>query len=213
MSISSSEVVVSNEVLVDGSAHVQPVSGPLTDAQLRAAVVPVSVSGAVSVSNFPATQPVSGTVAVSNFPATQPVSGPLTDAQLRAAVVPVTVSNFPATQPVSGPLTDTQLRATPVPISGSVSTTPLISSSATVAQVVLAASTNAMALAANPNRKKVVLFAPKNTLYIKFGATASSTSFTYIVTAANTTLELTNWAGQIDVLSSVNQTINVTEMV
>lgn len=32
----------------------------------------------VSVSNFPATQPVSGTVAVSNFPATQPVSGTVT---------------------------------------------------------------------------------------------------------------------------------------
>lgn len=33
------------------------------------------VGGAVSVSNFPATQPVSGSVSVSNFPATQPVSG------------------------------------------------------------------------------------------------------------------------------------------
>ena len=32
-------------------------------------------TNAVSVTNFPATQPVSGTVAVSNFPATQPVSG------------------------------------------------------------------------------------------------------------------------------------------
>lgn len=33
---------------------------------------------AVSVSNFPVTQPVSGTVAVSNFPVTQPVSGTVT---------------------------------------------------------------------------------------------------------------------------------------
>jgi hypothetical protein len=57
----------------------QPVSGPLTDAQLRAAVVPVSVS------NFPATQPVSGSVSVSNFPATQAVTGTF----------------FQATQPVS----------------------------------------------------------------------------------------------------------------
>lgn len=32
-------------------------------------------TNAVSVTNFPATQPVSGTVAVSNFPTTQPVSG------------------------------------------------------------------------------------------------------------------------------------------
>lgn len=44
------------------------VTGPLTNAQLRASDVGVSVS------NFPATQPVSGTVAVSNFPATQAVT-------------------------------------------------------------------------------------------------------------------------------------------
>lgn len=39
--------------------------------------IPVTFSGnpSVSVSNFPATQPVSGTVSVSNFPATQAVSG------------------------------------------------------------------------------------------------------------------------------------------
>lgn len=61
----------------------QAVTGPLTDTQLRATPVPVSgtvtatptgtqtVSGSVSVSNFPATQPVSGTF----FQVTQPVSG------------------------------------------------------------------------------------------------------------------------------------------
>jgi hypothetical protein len=68
--------------------------GGLTDAELRAAPVPVS-----------------GTF----WQATQPVSGPLTDAQLRASAVPiadgggsitvdgsVSVSNFPATQAVTG---------------------------------------------------------------------------------------------------------------
>jgi len=59
---------------VDGSAVTQPVSGPLTDAQLRAAAVPVS--GAF-------------------FQATQPVSGPLTDAELRAAAVPVSAAALP----------------------------------------------------------------------------------------------------------------------
>ena len=44
------------------------VSGPLTDAQLSAISVPVSVG------NFPATQPVSGTVSINNYPLTQPVS-------------------------------------------------------------------------------------------------------------------------------------------
>jgi hypothetical protein len=91
----------------------------LTAAQL-ATLTPVS---SVSVSNFPATQPVSGTVAISNSSIEIsndvgnpiPVSGtvtantglsqPITDTQLRATAVPVSgsisVSNFPATQPVS----------------------------------------------------------------------------------------------------------------
>lgn len=129
----------------------QPVSGPATDAQLRATPLPVSVTfpgvqaiaGTVNVGNFPApvtsisinnlpaSQPVTGAF----FQATQPVSGPLTDAQLRASALPVSLA-FPAsqavtgafyqaTQPVSGPLTDTQLRATPVPVSGFPTTYPV----------------------------------------------------------------------------------------
>jgi len=103
--------------------------GLRVDSSGRARVV-VEGTPAVSVSNFPATQPVSGTVAVSNFPATQPVSGtvtasgPLTDTQLRATPVPVsgtvTANAGSGTMAVSGPLTDTQLRATPVPVSGTV---------------------------------------------------------------------------------------------
>ena len=56
---------------VDGSGNV------LVD---LATAVPAGANaiGSVSVSNFPATQPVSGSVAVSNFPATQPVSGTVT---------------------------------------------------------------------------------------------------------------------------------------
>jgi hypothetical protein len=49
---------VSGTVAVSNFPASQPVTGPLTDAQLRAAAVPVS--------GFPATQAVSGTVAVSN---------------------------------------------------------------------------------------------------------------------------------------------------
>lgn len=56
----------------------------------------------VTVSNFPATQPVSGSVSVSNFPATQAVSGTVTiGGSLPAgtnSLGSVTVSNFPATQ-------------------------------------------------------------------------------------------------------------------
>lgn len=70
--------VVSGTVTADQGAAgaAWPVSGPLTDAQLRAAAVPVDASGA-----------------------TVPVSGPLTDAQLRAAAV--AVDGSAVTQPVS----------------------------------------------------------------------------------------------------------------
>lgn len=69
-------------LLVDGSAHTQPVSGtfwqatqPVSGTVTVVDSVPLTVGGSVAVSNLPATQPVSGTVAVSNLPATQPVSG------------------------------------------------------------------------------------------------------------------------------------------
>lgn len=57
-----------------------PVTGGLTDAQLRAADVPVSGDF------YPATQPVSIAVPVA-------VTGPLTNAEMRAASVPVTVND------------------------------------------------------------------------------------------------------------------------
>lgn len=124
-------------------------SGGLTDAELRAAPVPVSMS-------FPTTQQVGGTVTVSN--------PGLTDTQLRATPIAVSgtfwqatqpvsgtlaISNFPATQPISGtvtantglaqPLTDTQLRATPVAVSGTVTANTGLSQPLTDAQLRAAA--------------------------------------------------------------------------
>lgn len=99
----------------------QPVSGPLTDAQLRAVAVPVS-----------------GTVSTG-------LSQPLTDTQLRAVAVPVSGTFWQATQPVSGTffqatqpvsiaswtgLTDTQLRASAVPVS--IATLPALTTGAAV---------------------------------------------------------------------------------
>lgn len=100
-------------------------SGGLTDAELRAA--PVPVSGSVTVLN-PTTNPETGLAKdltltngtqkteVTNFPSSQAVTGPLTDAQLRAVAVPVSGTV------TTGGLTDTQLRAAPVPVSGTVTT-------------------------------------------------------------------------------------------
>ena len=93
-------------VVIASDQSAVPVSGPLTDTQLRAAAVPVS--GPLTDSQLRATAvPVSGPLTDSQLRATAvPVSGPLTDTQLRAAAVPV-----------SGPLTDVQLRASAVPVS------------------------------------------------------------------------------------------------
>lgn len=70
----------------------------------------VNILGTVPVS-------LSGSISVGNFPSSQAVTGPLTDSQLRASAVPVTVNNFPSSQAVTGPLTDTQLRASDVSVS------------------------------------------------------------------------------------------------
>jgi hypothetical protein len=74
-----------------------------------------TVTGSVSVTNFPATQPVSGSVSVSNFPATQAVTGTFWQAT-QPVSGSVSVDNFPATQAVTG----TFWQATQ-PVSGSVS--------------------------------------------------------------------------------------------
>jgi hypothetical protein len=74
-----------------------PVSGPLTDAQLRASPVPVVVSGEVEFKND------------SGNPI--PVSGPLTDAQLRASALPLpsgaaTAAKQDAAATLFGPLNE-----------------------------------------------------------------------------------------------------------
>lgn len=122
------------------------VTGPLTDAQLRASAVPISAAalplptGAAQDSTLTnGTQRVGGTVVVDGSGVTQPISAAslplptgaakdstLTDGTQRVGgSVSVNVGNFPADQlvhfttpiAVTGPLTDAQLRATAVPIS------------------------------------------------------------------------------------------------
>ena len=81
---------------------VQPVSGGLTNAELRASPVPVS-----------------GTVTANAGAGTMAVSGPLTDTQARATPLPVSLASTTVTGSVAvtGPATDAQLRATALPVS------------------------------------------------------------------------------------------------
>ena len=109
----------------------QPVTGPLTDAELRATAVGVTGpltdtqlrATAVGVTGPLTDTQLRATAVGITFSGPQPVTGPLTDVELRATAVPVsgplTDTQLRATAvPVSGPLTDTQLRATAVPVSG-----------------------------------------------------------------------------------------------
>lgn len=104
--------VTANQGTAGGSPW--PVTGPLTDTQLRATPVPVSgtISGSlgrswtllnttdsVNVGNFPVTQAVTGTF----FQATQPVSGSMGRTwSLLNTTDSVNVGNFPSTQAVTG---------------------------------------------------------------------------------------------------------------
>lgn len=151
----------------------------------------------------------------------------LTDTELRAAPLDVnatvsgsvTVANPGLTNtelratpiPVSGPLTDTQLRATPVPISGTVSTLTAVASSSVVTLVVTTGS-NQTLLAPNANRKRAILSFESATDYIKLGVGASTTSYTYKVTSANTVIEISGWTGQIDMTGTANKNVLVTEL-
>ncbi len=210
----SSLASIDGKVLTDTQLRATPVpvSGPLTDAQLRAVAVPVS-----------------GTVTA---------TGPLTDTQLRATPVPVS-----GTVTATGPLTDTQLRASAVPVSLTSTTitgtaavtqsgtwtvqpgnTPNTTawlvkeqkSSTSALSNVSSSATSVTLLASNANRLNATIFNDSTqVLYVKFGATASTTSYTVQI-AANGYYELPNgntYTGIIDgIWASANGNARITEL-
>lgn len=142
---------------------------------------------ALKVDGSAVTQPISGTVNVGNFPVTQPVSGTVT-----------------VQQP-----TGTNLHVT---VDGNVATVAGGAATSTVAQTTSNGSSQQL-LASNVNRKKAILFFSSGIWFIKLGVTASNVSFTYSVTSANTTIEITGWAGEIDAICTTSgKLVNVTEL-
>jgi len=187
---------VSGTVTVDGSGVTQPVSGT---------VAVSAVTGTVTVDGSGVTQPVSGSISVSNFPATQPVSGS------------VSVSNFPATQPVSiatmpsTPVTGTFWQATQ-PVSGTVSVIAGGTATATVSRISVTNTVASTLSASNAAKIKVIIYNEGGTLYVKFGATASSTDFTYVMTV-DSTLEVSEYYGVITARKASGTTfVDVTEV-
>jgi hypothetical protein len=197
----------------------------------------VTIGAAVEISNDEGNPvPVSGTVTAEG-PLTDTelratavsVSGPLTDTQLRAADVKVTLDSE-AVVIGAGSATIGKLGANSGVDIGDVDVTSLPSlpagtnligkvgsdtaSTAALSNVSGTASNTTM-LAANANRKRVVIVNDSTaTLYLKFGATASATSFTYLLYGGDTYESPSNpiYTGQIDgIWSSATGAARVTE--
>lgn len=138
---------------------------------------------------------ITNTVLVDGSAVTQPVSGT------------VTANAGTGTFNTNG-LTDAQLRATPV----SVFSTPTPATTSTVT-LITSTGSNITLLAANANRKKAIFWFEGSTQYLKLGAGASSTSYTYKVAANNTSIEVTGYTGIIDSTGTSGKNILVTELV
>lgn len=142
-----------------------PVSGPLTDTELRATPVPVSgtvsVSEPVSVDDNGGSLTVDGSVSVSNFPTVQPVDDN------------------------GGSLT----------VDGSVTAVPEKNATATVTSVSVSPTVATLA-SANSARIKLIIHNVTGTLYVKLGTGASSSDFSYRLTA-NDRVEIEQYTGAV----------------
>lgn len=118
----------------------------------------------------------------------------------------VDVNNFPATQAVTGPLTDTELRATPVPVTiptpvpvtqggTALATVTLVSVSPTVATLSVS----------NAAKTQVIVYNETGTLFVKLGTGASTTSYSYRLTA-NTVVEIDGYTGEITAIKASGTT-------
>lgn len=248
------------------------VTGPLTNAQLRATPVPVDGSGS--------TQPVSGTVTVTQATGTNLhavidssalPSGAATSANQATEIASLASIDSKLTSPlaVTGPLTDTQLRASAVPVSlasttvtGNVTvvqptgtnlhtvvdssalptgaatasnqateiaslasidsklTSPLVvqgskSTTSSITSVSGSASSVSL-LASNANRKGAAFYNDSSAiLYLKLGATASTTSYTVqLVAGAYYEIPfITPYTGAIDgIWASAAGAVRITEL-
>lgn len=212
MSVFTNEEIVTGTVDVNNFPAVQPVSdnggsltvdGPLTDAELRATPIDVNAtftpSGTQDV-NLVSTIPVpvtdnggsltvDGTVAVSGSVA---VTGPLTDTQLRATPVPI--SGTVTANAGTGNFTVTQATGTNLHVS--VDNFPVVFTNLATVTPVSVSTTVATLSAANVAKTQVIIFNESGTLFVKLGTGASSSSYTYRLTA-NTELEITGYYGII----------------
>lgn len=272
----SGDVTVDNVTIDNAPENPVPVTGPLTDTQLRAADVPVTLdgeavvlgAGSATIGKLGANSGVDiGDVDVLSLPALPAgsnVIGGVTAAQLPASLgaktaaesLPVTLSTdgafsvnfgakadaaaaddtgsyshlallkrvcvrlasliglFPAALTAGGGLKAGLVDSLPAGTNliGKIGSD---TTSATALTNVSASASNVTVLAANADRKRMVIVNDSTaTLYLKFGTTASATSYTYVLFSGDTYESPSNpiYTGRIDgIWSAANGAARVTE--
>lgn len=168
----------------------------------------------VNIKSTGVTQPVSGSVSVSNFPVTQNVNitGNTTDFATQTTLAEVEEDldqfTFSATRLIVDGSQVTQ------PVSGTLTTSQITSSTATLTNVSGSASSVTL-LSANASRKQAMIWNDSTaTLSVKFGTTASATSFTVnLVAQAYYELPEPVYTGRIDGIWTVAVgTARITEL-
>jgi len=202
MPLFTNEEVVSNTPLpVDGSGVTQPVSGTVT---ANAGTGTFLVDGSAH------TQPVSGTVTANAGTGTFLVDGSAHTQPISAAALPLptgaateaTLATLLTSATFTGRINTfgqkTMANSTPVVIASDQSALPVVQGGTGTATVTSnSVGTSAVTLAtSNSARIKIVIFNEAGTLYVKLGSAASSTDYSYRLTA-NTTLEVDTYYGVI----------------
>jgi len=222
-----------------GTTHVDSAAGGggLTDAELRA--TPVPVSGTVSVTE-PVTvdavdldirnltfatdkADISGSTGVgvtgTFFQATQPVSAvtlplPTGAATLAAQTQPgVDIGDVTINNAAGAAAVNIQDGGNTITVDGTVSTIAGKSATATLSNVA-SSTTNVTLLASNANRNAATIFNDSTKiLFVKYGATASATSFTVKMLAGSYHEVFGNYTGIIDgIWANANGSARITEL-
>jgi hypothetical protein len=198
-----------NHNVVVTSAPTTAVTGPLTDAQLRATAVPVSGTVTANAGTNLNTSALALDATLTNRTQKSQLTDGTRDGTIKAAstaavagdtavvvaispnnTVPVSLTSTTITGSVAvtGPLTDAQLRASAVPVSltsttvtGTVATKETRSATNTTATVAGSATVVTL-IASNANRLGATIYNDSSAiLYMKLGATASISDFTAVL--------------------------------
>lgn len=178
------------------------------NANLQVNNTDVSNANPIPISDGGSSITVDGSVSVSNFPAIQPISAASLPLPTGASTSALQTAGNASLTSIDGKL--------PTLINGKI---PVLSEEThpdtTVITSLNAAVTNQTALLANPDRKGAIIYrAGTGICYLKLGTTASITDYTIQMTN-NTVYELPFpcYTGRIDVIfSSNNGTIKITEI-